>query len=123
MLLYVKDNLQRCEMKKTAIIPIPVRKALEKLGSDIKEARIRRRISMELMAERAGITRPTLTKIEQGDATASMGVYAKVLFILGLDDNLSNVADIRNDKVGIMIESNSLPKTARSLKNKEVDND
>ena len=73
------------------------------------------------MAKRAGITRPTLTKIEQGDATASMGVYAKVLFVLGLDDNLSNIADIRNDKVGIMIESNSLPKTARAIKNKEVD--
>ena len=74
------------------------------------------------MAKRAGITRPTLTKIEQGDATSSMGVYAKVLFILGLDDNLSSIADIRNDKVGIMIESSSLPKTARTKKNKEVDN-
>ena len=109
-------------MKKVAVIPIPVKKALEKLGSDIKEARIRRRISKELMAKRAGITRPTLTKIEQGDPTASIGVYAKVLFILGLDGNLSNIADIRNDKVGIMIESSSLPKTARAIKNKEVDN-
>ena len=118
----VNYSLRCSNMKKVTIIPIPVKKALEKLGSDIKEARIRRRISKELMAKRAGITRPTLTKIEQGDATASIGVYAKVLFILGLDDNLSNIADIRNDKVGIMIESNSLPKTARAIKNKEVDN-
>ena len=110
-------------MKKVAVIPIPVKKSLEKLGSDIKEARIRRRISKELMAKRAGITRPTLTKIEQGDATTLMGAYAKVLFVLGLNDNLSNIADIRNDKVGIMIESSSLPKTARAIKNKEVNND
>ena len=107
-------------MKKVAVIPIPVKKSLEKLGSDIKEARIRRRISKELMAKRAGITRPTLTKIEQGDETTLMGAYAKVLFVLGLNDNLSNIADIRNDKVGIMIESSSLPKTARAIKNKEV---
>ena len=109
-------------MKKTAVIPITVKKALEKLGSDIKEARIRRRIPMDLMSKRAGISRPTLTKIEQGEATTSIGVYAKVLFILGLEDNLSNIADIRNDKVGIMIENRSLPKMARSVKNREVDN-
>ena len=89
-------------MKKTSIIPIPVRKVLKKLGSDIKEARIRRRISMELMAERAGITRPTLAKVERGDTTTSMGIYAKVIFVLGLDENLADIADIRNDKVGIM---------------------
>lgn len=99
-------------MKKTSIIPIPVKKVLKKLGSDIKEARIRRKISMEIMAERAGITRPTLTKVEQGDATTSMGIYAKVIFVLGLEDNLADIADIRNDKVGIMIESKELPKRA-----------
>lgn len=107
-------------MKKTSIIPIPVRKTLEKLGSDIKEARIRRKISMELMAQRAGITRPTLVKVEQGDATTSMGIYAKVIFILGLNDNLADIADIRNDKVGIMIESKELPKRARTRKSKDM---
>lgn len=99
-------------MKKTNVIPIPVRKALQKLGADIKEARIRRRISMQLMSERAGISRPTLQKVEKGDATTSMGIYAKVIFILGLEDNLANVADIRNDKVGIMLASKALPKRA-----------
>lgn len=107
-------------MAKTSIIPIPVKNTLKKLGEDIKEARIRRRISQDLMCQRAGISRPTLTKIENGDVTASIGVYAKVIFILGLQENLANVADIRNDKVGIMIESEKLPKRARQKKNKEV---
>lgn len=107
-------------MKKTSVIPIPVKKTLEKLGSDIKEARIRRKISMELMAQRAGITRTTLVKVEQGDATTSMGIYAKVIFILGLNDNLADIADIRNDKVGIMIESKELPKRARTRKSKDM---
>lgn len=109
-------------MKKTSIIPIPVKKTLEKLGNDIKEARIRRKISMDLMSKRAGISRPTLVKVEQGDATTSMGIYAKVIFVLGLDKNLSAVADIRNDNIGIMIESNALPKRAYQSTSKEVDN-
>jgi transcriptional regulator with XRE-family HTH domain len=106
-------------MKKTNIMPIPVKKALKKLGEDIKEARIRRRISMQLMSERAGISRPTLKKVEEGDETTSMGIYAKVIFILGLEDNLANVADIRNDKVGMMLASKALPKQARLKKMKE----
>lgn len=110
-------------MKKTTIIPIPVKKGLAKLGNDIKEARIRRRISMDMMAQRAGISRPTLAKIEQGDPTASIGVYAKVIFILGLEDNLTDVADIKNDKVGMMIESRDLPKSVRQKKNKEQPHD
>lgn len=110
-------------MRKTSIIPIPVQRSLQKLGSDIKEARIRRRISMELMAKRAGITRPTLTKVEQGDANTSMGIYAKVIFILGLDKNLADIADIRNDNIGIMIDSDNLPKYARPKKYKDTDNE
>ena len=90
-------------MKKTNIIPIPAKKALQKLGEDIREARIRRRISMQLMSERAGISRPTLKKVELGDETTSIGIYAKVIFILGLEKNLANIADIRNDNVGIML--------------------
>ncbi len=108
-------------MKKTSIIPIPVVNGLEKLGSDIKEARIRRRITMELMAKRAGISRPTLIKVESGDPTTSVGIYAKVMFILGLDKNFFDVADIRNDKIGIIIESEELPKRtfARKLKTED----
>lgn len=104
---------------KTKIIPIPVNRSLRKLGEDLKEARIRRRITMDVMCKRAGISRPTLMKIESGDAAASIGVYAKVLFILSLLDNFENIADIRNDKVGIIIESEELPKRVRSKKNKE----
>ena len=48
-----------------------------------------------------------------------MGIYAKVIFILGLDKNLADVADIKNDKVGIMIESNELPKRAFAVKIKD----
>lgn len=108
-------------MPKTGILPIPVKKTLEKLGADIKDARLRRRIPMDLIAERAGITRPTLVKVENGDAGTSIGIYAKVLFILGLEKNLANIADIRNDTVGIMISNEELPQKARARKNKDAD--
>ena len=54
-------------MKRKFNLPLPVMQALHKLGQDISDARRRRRIPMALMAERAGISRITLAKIEKGD--------------------------------------------------------
>ncbi len=71
------------------------------------------------MSNRAGITRPTLIRVEQGDTGTSMGIYAKVMFILSLEKNLADIADIRNDKVGIMIASEELPKRDRATKEKK----
>ena len=97
-------------------LPIPAIKALKRLGRDIGDARKRRRITMELMAERAGISRVTLTKIEKGEATVSMGAYASVLFALGLVDNLQNLADAGLDIVGRELEEEKLPKRVRPPK-------
>lgn len=69
-------------MRRIAPLPIPVKKALGQLGLDIRRARLRRRISMDLMAKRASISRTTLTKVEKGDPTVSLGIYATVIFIL-----------------------------------------
>lgn len=66
-----------------AIVPIPVLRALRKLGEDIRDARRRRRISTATMAERTTISRMTLHKVERGDPSVSLGAYATVLFIWG----------------------------------------
>jgi len=63
--------------KQDSIAPIPVRRALRKLGQDIRDARRRRRIPMEIMAERASISRTTLTKVEKGDPGVS--IYTRPL--------------------------------------------
>lgn len=55
---------------------LPVKRTLKKLGQDRKDAR-RRRIPMALAAERAAISRATLSKIEKGDGGVSFGAYAK----------------------------------------------
>ena len=94
----------------TNTLPRAARKALIKLGEDITIARKKRRISTISMAERAFISRGTLYKVERGDPTVSMGVYATVLAILGLVDGLGQIADRRDDILGLDIEEGRLPK-------------
>jgi transcriptional regulator with XRE-family HTH domain len=79
-------------MKTQPVIMPKQLRILEALGENIKLARLRRKFSAEQVAERAGIARMTLYKIEQGHSTVSMGAYLQVLFILGLQNDLSNVA-------------------------------
>ncbi len=92
---------------------LPVKRALAKLGADIRTARIRRRIPTALMAERMLVTRTTLRKVEKGDAGVSMGIYATALFILGMTQRLYELADVRDDLVGQQLEESRLPKRIR----------
>ena len=105
------DQNIRYIMKSQAIDTLPrtARYALAKLGKDIAVARKKRRISTISMAERAFISRGTLYKLEKGDPTVSMGVYATVLAILGLIEALGQVADRRDDTLGLDIEEDRLP--------------
>jgi transcriptional regulator with XRE-family HTH domain len=82
-------------MKRTKYILLPrLTKILQELGEDIKLARLRRKLSAEQVSERAGISRSTLWQIEKGKPGVSMGYYAQVLFVLGLEKSLSSmVAD------------------------------
>ena len=101
-------------------LPLPVKRALEKLGDDIHRARLRRRITTTLMAERTFITRTTLLKAERGDPGVSLGVYATILFVLGLADRLAALADVRSDDVGLHLEEERLPKRIRPRTGKKL---
>ena len=90
-----------------------VRRALQKLGSDIRDARKRRRLPMAVVAERAFTSRSTLQRVEAGDTGVSIGIYAGVLQALGLLDALAEVADIASDSVGQALSSAGLPKRVR----------
>lgn len=93
----------------TPELPLSVQRALRKLGADIRDARRRRRISTTLMAERAGISRPTLRKVEEGDPSVSLGIYASVLFVLDMADGLGEIADVTNDQLGLALQEEELP--------------
>jgi hypothetical protein len=95
--------------KPSDMLPVPVARALRKLGNDIKDARRRRRIPAEITAARASISRTTLVKIEKGNPGVAIGNYAIVLFVLGMTDRLADLADPRNDAVGLQLEEEHLP--------------
>lgn len=95
----------------TNTLPRAARNALAKLGEDIVVARKKRRISTISMAERAFISRNTLYKVEHGNPTVSIGIYATVLSLLSLVDKLGDIADRRDDSLGLDIEEYHLPKT------------
>ena len=94
-------------------LPIPVRRALRKLGHDIRDARRRRRIPVAIMAQRASISRMTLNKVERGEPGVSMGIYATVLFVLGMAERLADLADPKDDAVGLTLEEEHLPQRIR----------
>ena len=72
---------------KTTLLP-KLTKILEEMGENIKLARLRRRLTAEQVAERAGISRSTLWQVEKGLPSVSMGTYAQILFVLKLEKDL-----------------------------------
>jgi len=94
-------------------VPILVRRAMRKLGQDLRDARLRRRIPTETLAQRASISRMTLYKVEKGDANVSMGAYMNILFVLGMIDRVSDLADGNEDTIGRQLEKERLPKRIR----------
>src|SRR5882672_3575191 len=99
--------------RSSSSVPIPVRRALRKLGHDIRDARRRRRIPVAILSQRASIGRMTLNRIEKGDPRVSVGAYATVLFALGMAERLADVADPRHDSVGLELEEEHLPERIR----------
>lgn len=92
---------------------ITLEKSLEKLGSDIRSARLRRRLMQSLVAERAGISVNTLFKIEKGDPGVSIGNVAAVLWALGFGTPFSELVAPQNDVAGWMLDEERLPRRAR----------
>ncbi len=87
-------------------------KEMESLGERLKDARLRRRFSMETVCSRANLSRPTLSKIESGDPTVAIGYYVQVLRVLGLTDDLSLIA--KEDALGRRLQDESLPRRRRA---------
>jgi transcriptional regulator with XRE-family HTH domain len=93
--------------------PVPVTRALRKLGNDIRDARRRRRIPVATFAERAAMSRMTLNKIENGDPGVAVASYANALFVLGLVERMAELADARHDAVGLALDEEHLPERIR----------
>jgi transcriptional regulator with XRE-family HTH domain len=92
------------------------------LGSRIRAARHRRRLRLEDLAEKAGISRTTVEAVERGALTTSLGAYLAVLAALGLSRELDIVADPGLDRDGLSLEF-SIPEKRVRLPRKDLDND
>lgn len=90
-----------------------VEQAVARLGANIATARLRRRVTQGELAERAGITRPTLIAVEQGKLGTGIGAYVAVLWALGLHDQVAELAAPERDPEGIALEAARLPERAR----------
>ena len=91
--------------RKIAVLP-KIQRILDNVGEQIKLARLRRKLTAEQVAERAGINRWTVWKIEKGSANVSIAAYAQLLFVLGLEKDLLKLA--ADDEMGRRIQDTGL---------------
>ena len=102
-------------MGKTMPSLVPrVARLLDGLGAHLKLARLRRKYSAEIVAQRAGITRRTLSKVEQGDPAVALGVYARVMQVLRLEDDLALLA--KDDELGRKLQDAGISTKLRAPK-------
>ena len=105
-------------MRKTAYNILPNTEViLQTMGEQIKLARLRRNLTAELVAERAGISRASLWKVEKGDPSVAMGIYAAVLHAMNnMDKDLLLIA--KDDELGRRMQDLNLTTRKRAIRKK-----
>lgn len=102
--------------RKGSILLPKDRRTLNQVGEQIRLARLRRKLSTEMVSERAGISRPTLNSIEKGEGSVSIGHYFNVLKVLGLEQDFLHLA--KDDQLGRKLQDANLTINKRAPKNK-----
>ncbi len=90
------------------VMPRALDQAMKQMGEQIKLARKRRHLSMQDIAERATVNRLSISKVEHGDSTVSMGIYARVLYALNLEKDITLLA--ADDALGRQLQDAELLK-------------
>jgi transcriptional regulator with XRE-family HTH domain len=85
---------------------------MESLGARLRQARLRRRLTAVLFAERMGVSRDTLYRLEKGDPGISLGTYLRALRVLGLDSDIDLIA--RDDLLGRKLQDERLIRPRRN---------
>jgi transcriptional regulator with XRE-family HTH domain len=100
----------------TDVLPLKVRRSLVKLGTDLGIARRKRGLTMQMMAERLAVAKSTYVRVEKGDPSVAMGVYAMTMFVLGFGEPLAEIVDPQRDAQGLLLDIERLPKRVRPKK-------
>ncbi|HMH32227.1 MAG TPA: helix-turn-helix transcriptional regulator [Puia sp.] len=104
-------------MKNRIITLVPkLAKLLTNFGENLKLARLRRKLTVDQVCERAGISRTTLWQIEKGVSSVAIGAYAQVLFVLGLEKDLLKLA--ADDELGRRLQDADIEIKQRGPKKK-----
>lgn len=103
-------------------LPAAVEQILLQLGRNIRIARLRRKLRLQDLAERVGISRYLMSDLEKGKPTIAVAAYIGALWALGLADDIRTLADPDRDTEGKAFEEVRAPKTAPKRK-KALDND
>jgi DNA-binding XRE family transcriptional regulator len=98
----------------TLPLPLPVDRAIRKLGSDASLARRRRHISQASLAERIGASVSTIRRMEQGDVRVPIHFFARTMQVFGVLDALSQLIDTAQDDIGLTMMDAQLPQRVRS---------
>ena len=97
----------------TVALPASIAREVQILGKDIATARTRRRIPQRLFAQRMMVSPQTVQRLEHGDPGVSIGVLATALWVLGMNDRLSEIASPARDRVGTSEEIRRHPRRVR----------
>ena len=91
---------------------------LSQLGERLRLARLRRKLSNAVVAQRAGISRTSLYKVEAGDPGATLGTYLRVMAVLGLEADINVLA--ADDKVGRKLQDLALEAPASASRRRRA---
>jgi len=86
------------------------RRSLRALGSNLKTARLKRRISVKGFAERVGVSESTIIRLEKGDGGVSIGTLAMACLVFGEIGRISNLLEPGSDDTGLLLDREMLPK-------------
>lgn len=100
----------------TIPMPLPVSRALNKLGADLERARLRRNMSQDMLAERIGVSVKTVQRMERGYSGTAVQHLVRALHVFGELERLNQLIDSSQDTIGLMLADEQLPRRARPPK-------
>ena len=101
------------------MLSLNVRRAIRNLGSEVRTARLRRRIAQKDLASLMGVSHGTIQRIEAGDPGVSIGNLAMALLCLGCLDNIKLLLTDRDDEIGLFVDRQNLPQRIRQKKSRD----
>ena len=104
----------KSRVNKSLPLPLPVSRAVTKLGEDINRARRRRSMTQQSLAERIGASVTTIKRMEAGDPRIPLHFLARTLYVFGEIDRLSQLLDSGQDEIGLNLMDEQLPKRIRT---------